>query len=632
MKDNKLNILNQYWGFSEFRPLQEEIIDQVIQKKDVLALLPTGGGKSICYQLPAMLMEGLCIVISPLIALMQDQVESLQEKGIRAELINSSIDRKNIDRILDNCIYGKVKLLYIAPERIQSQLFKERFKKMNISFVAVDEAHCISQWGNDFRPNYRTIAILKEWNRKVKFIALTATATKLVTDDIQKQLSFGQNNSIKKSFYRKNIRYEIINCVNKVFVLEKIVKNECSIIYVRSRKNAEKISYFLKSKGKSVDFYHAGLKADDRAKKQKEWVNNEFDIIVATNAFGMGIDKSNVRTVIHFELPESIESFYQESGRAGRDGESSYSIILKETSDEISLIEKIKSKQPNIEITKEVFQQFCNYHQIGIGYSSKENYEVDFELIANKSKQSKYETYYVFKQLIKDGFLKESDSGNYLSKIKFIATIPAINHFLNKYPRFERIVDTLMRSYGDILHQEISVSENVLAHRLNLINSNLKESLKELSKFEIINYQPRNKTYQIQFCSPRPDISKLKLSKNIALNYQNTFQKAMSLCYFVKNHKICRNKILLEYFNEKASEKCGNCDNCLNHLEKLNNPKKIIENAIKILLKYEEKSPKDIYNELSEVIKKDEFKIVLKSLLNEEILILNKNNLVHLSD
>ena len=268
MKDNKFEILKKYWGHEKFRPLQEEIINQVIQKKDLLALLPTGGGKSICYQLPAILSEGVCLVISPLIALMQDQVLQLQKIGVNAELINSSIDFKHIDRILDNCIYGKVKLLYLSPERIETPLFIERFKKMNVSFVAVDEAHCISEWGNDFRPSYRNISKLKEWNPKISFIALTATATIEVAEDIIKQLQFSNKNILKKSFLRENIKYQVINCENKNNVLNNVIQKESSIIYVRTRKNAEEIAYYLKSKGKKADFYHAGLKPNERELKK----------------------------------------------------------------------------------------------------------------------------------------------------------------------------------------------------------------------------------------------------------------------------------------------------------------------------------------------------------------------------
>ena len=632
MKDNKFKILKKYWGHEKFRPLQEEIINQVIQKKDLLALLPTGGGKSICYQLPAILSEGVCLVISPLIALMQDQVLQLQKIGVNAELINSSIDFKNIDRILDNCIYGKVKLLYLSPERIETPLFIERFKKMNVSFVAVDEAHCISEWGNDFRPSYRNISKLKEWNPKISFIALTATATIEVAEDIIKQLQFSNKNILKKSFLRENIKYQVINCENKNNVLNNVIQKESSIIYVRTRKNAEEIAYYLKSKGKKADFYHAGLKPNERELKQEKWINNEFDIIVATNAFGMGIDKADVRTVIHCDLPESIESFYQESGRAGRDGRSSYSYVLTHSSDGNRLIEKIKSQLPTVEKTKIIFQNFCNYHQVGIGYQSKVNYEVDFEFIAEKSGMSKYETFYIFKQLISEGYLLETSRRNYSSRVKFITGINSINQFLSKYPRFEKIVDLLIRSYSDVLNNPVVISENLLAQRINVINNNIKEQLNELSQFGIIKYMPKRNSYQVQFILPRPDINKLTFAKENLKNHENKIKKAQFVVKFIEDKINCRNKLLLNYFGEEYPGKCDNCDNCTKNLKEDFNPKKIVMNAIKMTLKYERKSAKSIYLEFHELIEKNTFKNILKELIREEILSFDDNNLIFLNE
>ncbi len=632
MKDNKFELLKKYWGHEKFRPLQEEIINQVIQKKDLLALLPTGGGKSICYQLPAILSEGVCLVISPLIALMQDQVLQLRKIGVNAELINSSIDFKNIDRILDNCIYGKVKLLYLSPERIETPLFIERFKKMNVSFVAVDEAHCISEWGNDFRPSYRNISKLKEWNPKISFIALTATATIEVAEDIIKQLQFSNKNILKKSFLRENIKYQVINCENKNNVLNNVIQKESSIIYVRTRKNAEEIAYYLKSKGKKADFYHAGLKPNERELKQEKWINNEFDIIVATNAFGMGIDKADVRTVIHCDLPESIESFYQESGRAGRDGRSSYSYVLTHSSDGNRLIEKIKSQLPTVEKTKIIFQNFCNYHQVGIGYQSTVNYEVDFEFIAEKSGMSKYETFYIFKQLISEGYLLETSRRNYSSRVKFITGINSINQFLSKYPRFEKIVDLLIRSYSDVLNNPVVISENLLAQRINVINNNIKEQLNELSQFGIIKYMPKRNSYQVQFILPRPDINKLTFAKENLKNHENKIKKAQFVVKFIEDKINCRNKLLLNYFGEEYSGKCDNCDNCTKNLKEDFNPKKIVMNAIKMTLKYERKSAKSIYLEFHELIEKNTFKNILKELIKEEILSFDDNNLIFLNE
>ena len=367
-----IKVLKKYWGFDEFRDSQKRIIDFVLQKKDVIALLPTSGGKSLCYQLPAVLMEGTCLVISPLIALMEDQVNQLLKRGIKAAYINSSLHFKDIDRILDNAIYGNIKILYLSPERLKTTLFIDRFKKMNVSFVAVDEAHCISEWGNDFRPEYRNISSLRTFNKGLSFIALTATATPEVVEDIEEQLSFKESNKIKKSFKRNNIHYSVINAIDKEKVLVKLLTNECSIIYVRNRKKTKELSKLLNSKNYKTDYYHAGLDFRKRSEKQTRWINNEFDTMIATNAFGMGIDKSDVKTVIHYDLPDTLESFYQESGRAGRNGKASYSIVLKDDLDIENLKKRIKINFPNIEDIKKVFQSIVNIHQISIGYYSDE--------------------------------------------------------------------------------------------------------------------------------------------------------------------------------------------------------------------------------------------------------------------
>ena len=444
-----INVLKKYWGFDEFRELQKRIIDFVLQKKDVIALLPTGGGKSLCYQLPAVLMEGTCLVISPLIALMEDQVNNLITKGIKAAYINSSLHFKDIDRILDNVIYGNIKILYLSPERLKTTLFIDRFKKMNVSFVAVDEAHCISEWGNDFRPEYRNISSLRTLNKDLSFIALTATATAEVVEDIQEQLSFKESNKIQKSFIRNNIHYSVINVISKEKVLEKLLSNECSIIYVRNRKKTKELSKFLNSKNYKTDYYHAGLDFRERSKKQNRWINNEFDTMIATNAFGMGIDKSDVKTVIHYDLPDTLESFYQESGRAGRNGKVSYSIVLKDDLDIENLKKRIKINFPNIEDIKKVFQSIVNIHQITIGYYSDEKFELDIDIISNNKKLSRSTIYQSIKYLINEGYIQQTNDYQF-SMAQIIMPINRLNQFLNTYRNFEKIIDVLIRRYYNI--------------------------------------------------------------------------------------------------------------------------------------------------------------------------------------
>ena len=625
--DLKLKILRKYWGFKEFRESQGEIIENVLQKKDVLALLPTGGGKSLCYQLPAIILEGTCLVISPLIALMEDQVNQLQKKGIEATYLNSSHSYRDIDRILDNVIYGSIKILYISPERIKSKLFEERFKKMNLSFIAIDEAHCISEWGNDFRPDYRTISILRQWQPNLSFIALTASATKNVINDIQNQLLFKNNNVIKKSYLRKNIKYKIIDAIDKETVLLKIIKKECSIIYTKTRNKTEQLSKLLNRNKFKSEFYHGGLNFEDRIIKQKKWIDNEFDIMVATNAFGMGIDKSDVRTVIHFDISDTIESFYQESGRAGRDGKTSYSFILKSNTDEENLKKRCQNSYPNLEKIKNVFQTVSNIHQIGIGYSSEENYELDLDVVAQKVKLSRADTNSCIKYLIKEEFIKELNEYQY-SKIKITAPIQNLNRFLKSYLKFEKIIDILIRSYSNIMDQLVAISENIISKRLNLDIVKTIHLLDQLQEQNIIVYDKKKSNNLIQFSVPRPDISKLNLSKKYIQLKNTASKKNQAIIDFINSKTACRNIFMLNYFGELMTEKCNYCDNCQIGLNEKNNPVHVIENAILILVNYEPKSPNYLYNQLKSLINKDLFNGILRNMIKRELVLVNDRNLV----
>jgi len=625
--DLKLKILRKYWGFKEFRESQGEIIENVLQKKDILALLPTGGGKSLCYQLPAIILEGTCLVISPLIALMEDQVNQLQKKGIEATYLNSSHSYRDIDRILDNVIYGSIKILYISPERIKSKLFEERFKKMKLSFIAIDEAHCISEWGNDFRPDYRTISILRQWQPNLSFIALTASATKNVINDIQNQLLFKNNNVIKKSYLRKNIKYKIIDAIDKETVLLKIIKKECSIIYTKTRNKTEQLSKLLNRNKFKSEFYHGGLNFEDRIIKQKKWIDNEFDIMVATSAFGMGIDKSDVRTVIHFDISDTIESFYQESGRAGRDGKTSYSFILKSNTDEENLKKRYQNSYPNLEKIKNVFQTVSNIHQIGIGYSSEENYELDLDVVAQKVKLSRADTNSCIKYLIKEEFIKELNEYQH-SKIKITAPIQNLNRFLKSYLKFEKIIDILIRSYSNIMDQLVAISENIISKRLNLDIVKTIHLLDQLQEQNIIVYDKKKSNNLIQFSVPRPDISKLNLSKKYIQLRNTASKKNQAIIDFINSKTACRNIFMLNYFGELMTEKCNYCDNCQIGLNEKNNPVHVIENAILILVNYEPKSPNYLYNQLKSLINKDLFNGILRNMIKRELVLVNDRNLV----
>lgn len=629
-KDALIKVLKKYWGFEEFRDSQKKIIDLVLQKKEVIALLPTGGGKSLCYQLPAVLMEGTCLVISPLIALMEDQVNQLLKRGIKAAYINSSLHYKDIDRILDNVIYGNIKILYLSPERLKTTLFIERFKMMNISFVAVDEAHCISEWGNDFRPEYRNISTLRKLNKDLSFIALTATATPDVIDDIEEQLSFKESNKIKKSFIRNNINYSVVNAFNKEKVLVKLLTNECSIIYVRNRKKTKELSKFLNSKNYKTDYYHAGLDFRQRSEKQNRWIKNEFDTMIATNAFGMGIDKPDVKTVIHFDLPDTLEAFYQESGRAGRNGIASYSIILKDDQDIENLKKRIKINFPNIEDIKKVFQSIVNIHQITIGYFSDEKFELDIDIISNNNKLSRSTTSQSIKYLINEGYIQQTNDYQY-SMVQITMPIHRLNQFLNSYKNFEEIMDVLIRSYSNINEQMVRISETVISKRLNIKKEETIELLNKLHQQKILIYEAKKSNYTINFSIPRPNINHLSLSKKY-LNFKKVKnEKANQLINYVNQKIECRNINILNYFGEHKSEKCKNCDNCNMGLKIKNNSDKVIQNAIVFLLNYEPKSPSFIYKQLEEVIEKQRLNSILKKMILEESILRDQNNLLYIN-
>ena len=612
---DKQKILKQYWGHETFRPLQEDIINQVLQKKDVLALLPTGGGKSLCYQFPALLMNGVCLVISPLIALMKDQVDLLQKKDIKADFINSTLSKSAIDRILDNAIYGKTKILYLSPERIQSELFQERLKKMNVSFIAVDEAHCISQWGYDFRPSYLNLNILRELKPNASLMAVTASATPKVVEDIQKKLAFKHTNVIRQSFKRSNIHYRIIQCEDKLAVLEKVLKKECTIIYVRSRRNAELISKKLNGIGISSHHYHAGLDTAYRNQIQSDWMNNQFQIMVATTAFGMGIDKSDVRTVIHYDIPESLESFYQESGRAGRDGLPSYSISLMEMNDGENLLNRITSSFPHVNDLQKTYQQFCNTHQIPIGYDDDNSFEVDIDYISSKLNLSRRTVYYCFKQLSENGYLSEIQEGN-SSYLIFKSELIEIDRFIEKYHQHKKVIHYVMRSYPFSIGKEIKISERMIASRSEMDMEKVIQSLKIMHQYGLITYFKSEKLPKVKLEIPRIKSSKIHLSKNTQQNFKRQVHLAEMMLQYSNENLKCRNQILLSYFGESNTNPCLKCDNCDKKVSGKNNPNHILKNAILMTLKFESKEVKTIQKEF-EFVEKAQLKKTIKELLEK---------------
>lgn len=562
---NIRQILLKNWGYPSFRPMQEDIINSVLSGKDTLALLPTGGGKSICYQVPGLAKEGVCIVISPLIALMKDQVENLKAKNIPAVAVYSGLNSKEIDIALDNCIYGNIKFLYISPERLTTKLMRARLQKMNVNLLAVDEAHCISQWGYDFRPPYLRIAEIREFIPNTPILALTATATKQVAGDIIQKLEFRDYSTFKSSFERKNLTYAVLKEEDKLKRLLKICKKikGTGIIYVRSRKKTKEIALFLKKNGIAADYYHAGLDSITRHKKQENWMKEDPPLIVSTNAFGMGIDKPNVRFVVHIDMPDSPEAYFQEAGRAGRDGKQAYAVLLYNDTDIVDAKLFWKSSYPEIKFIKQVYNSLGNYFQLAIG--SGENISFDFELsnFCNTYKLNNLLTYNALKILENEGYILLSGALSNPSKMIILLNKEQIYRFQILNPVYEKILKTILRSYTGLFSEMVKIDENVIAKRINLSKAEVTKALQQLNEMSVIKYEQQNVKPRLTFCIGRVDQKDFSLSPetyNNRMKYARFRIKAME--EYVTSTTKCRSQYLIEYFGEEEPPRCGTCDVC----------------------------------------------------------------------
>jgi ATP-dependent DNA helicase RecQ len=623
-------ILLKYWGYNGFRPLQEDIINSVLEGNDTLALLPTGGGKSICFQVPAMAKEGICVVISPLIALMKDQVENLTKRGIKAVAIYSGMTSREIDITLDNCAYGDIKFLYVSPERIETEIFKERLKKMNVNLFAIDESHCISQWGYDFRPSYLNIAHLRELKPDIPFLALTATATPEVVEDIQKQLKFKQSNVLQKSFERKNIAYVVVHEEDKLTRLIKILNKikGTSVVYVNNRKRTKEIAYFLYQNGISADFYHAGLTNKERNTKQNNWVNNTTRVIVSTNAFGMGIDKPDVRTVVHMDLPSSLEAYFQEAGRGGRDEQKAYGVLLLEENDRLNLEANITNSFPDLDTIKNTYQALANYFQIPIGSALNESYFFD---IADFSKQYNFKAFTVFhclKFLEKEGYLYLSDANHNPSRIKFELNKNDLYEFQVKNPKYDTFIKTILRSYAGLFENFTKINEFEIAKRLKTTKDKVADGLHYLAKLEVISYVEQTNLPQLTFLTPRLESKSLYISKQHYHDRKEIAVKKMeSVIYYAFSTHKCRSQILLSYFGEKESYRCGICDVCLerNKLELSDIEFSSVSDQVKKRLKEQPLSITDLVNSIEKIKEDKTIKVIQWLMENHKIITNNKN-------
>ncbi|VBB44678.1 ATP-dependent DNA helicase RecQ [uncultured Paludibacter sp.] len=564
-----LSILKQYWGYDEFRPLQTEIIESVVSGRDTLGLMPTGGGKSLTFQVPAMAMEGVCIVITPLIALMKDQVENLKRRNIQAAAIYTGMTHSEIVQTLDNTVFEAYKFLYVSPERLGTEIFLNKVKQMKVCLLAVDEAHCISQWGYDFRPSYLKIAEIREFLPNVPVLALTATATPEVVEDIQTQLCFPQKNVFQKSFHRKNLAYVVRNTEKKNETLLKVLEGVkgTSVVYVRNRKKTKEIADFLTENGISAEHFHAGLNNKTKDERQNRWKSGETRVIVCTNAFGMGIDKPDVRSVVHIDLPDTLEAYFQEAGRAGRDEKKAFAVLLYNKTDETKLKKRIADTFPPKETVKDVYEALGNYFTLAVGAGLYVTFPFDLADFCGKFHFPLLVAYNSIKILQQAGYLELTDEEDSASMVLFTIKKDDLYNLKNT-PEQEQLIHILLRSYTGLFTDLHAIHEETLCTRLDWTHEKLYQTLVSLSNEKIIKYIPRKKTPFLTFTHERDDISRLALTKEAYDDRKEKYiERVNSVLRYANEENICRSRILLSYFGEKNTKDCGVCDICLKKKE-----------------------------------------------------------------
>jgi len=565
MMEDFRQILTRYWGYPEFRPLQLEIIESVAAGKDTLGLMPTGGGKSITFQVYSLAHEGICVVVTPLIALMKDQVENLNRKGIKALAVHSGMSAREIKLTLDNAVWGNYKFLYVSPERLNSERFVERLEQMKVNLLTVDEAHCISQWGYDFRPSYLSIIKVRELLPKVKILALTATATPKVADDIQDKLGFKEKNLLKMSFHRENLSYLVRHVENKTgYLLNTLKKSKGSgVVYVRSRKATREIAEELRQNGISASYYHAGLGNFVRSARQDDWLSGRTRVIVATNAFGMGIDKANVRFVIHIDAPDSLEAYYQEAGRAGRDGKKSAAVLLYNNADTTKLKKHISTSFPEIDNIKRIYDSLCNYFQIAVGYGKGQVREFSLQGFAQAYKFQQAMVYNSLKILQRQEYLEFTEQVDSPSRVYFPISRDELYKFQVANAKLDDFIKLLLRSYTGLFTGYVSVDEELLSKRSGLNRDQVYNYLKHLRQSKVIDYVPKSQTPFIYFTKERVHIDRIKISKeNYDLRKKDYTEKIESVIHYATDSATCRSQILLSYFGETDTAACGTCDIC----------------------------------------------------------------------
>ena len=560
------DILKQYWGFDDFRELQLPIIESICAGKDTLALMPTGGGKSITFQVPALAMEGICIVVTPLIALMKDQVDNLRSRDIKAAAIYSGMTREEIIITLDNCVYGNFKFLYVSPERLSTELFISRLQYLNVCLLAVDESHCISQWGYDFRPSYLNISDIRQHLPQTPVLALTATATPSVVKDIQERLKFPAPNVFQMSFERSNLAYVVRHTEDKEKMLLQILEKTpgTAVVYVRNRKSTKEVTDLLKRNGISADFFHAGLTNDQKDKRQKAWKTGACRVIVSTNAFGMGIDKAEVRVVVHMDLPDSIEAYFQEAGRAGRDGLKAFAVLLYQKNDATKLKKRLSDSFPEKDTIRNVYESLAHYYQIAEGSGMGMMLAFDLNDFCTKFKYSFLQGYHALKILENAGYIELTEELDNPSRVYFLSKREELYHLKLGDPISDELLQTLLRSYTGLFADFVPIQEEVLAKRLGYKADEVYERLLHFSRLGVIHYIPRRKSPYVIYQVNREAKERVALTKAVYEERRDRYQdRIKAMLSYANDDQVCRNRQLLLYFGEKDGRNCGKCDVCL---------------------------------------------------------------------
>lgn len=616
-------ILKQYWGYDNFRGIQEDIIRSIGEGRDTLGLMPTGGGKSITFQVPALAQEGLCLVITPLIALMKDQVRNLRERGIKATAIYSGMTREEIVIALENCIFGNYKFLYVSPERLDTEIFQIKLRSMHVSLITVDESHCISQWGYDFRPAYLKIADIRQLLPGVPVIALTATATPEVVSDIQQRLQFRQENVFRMSFERKNLAYVVRHTEDKESELLHILQHVdgSGIVYTRNRKKTKEISLFLNRNHITATFYHAGLNDETKDSRQKAWLKGEFRVMVATNAFGMGIDKPNVRVVIHADVPDSPEAYFQEAGRAGRDGMKAYAVLLFCARDKITLKQRVSDTFPEKSYIRKIYEDINFYYQMAMGDGRGCTFAFNIDEFCRNFKHFPVQTDSALKILTRAGYLEYTDEQDNASRIMFTITKEELYRIREQSEDTEKLIRILLRSYTGLFTDYAYISEDNLSTRSGLSKQQIYETLLSLSRQHILHYIPAKKTPYIIYTRERQETERIYLSKEVYEDRKESYvQRINAMIEYAESENRCRSRMLLRYFGEKNEHNCGQCDVCLQqHQSGLKSGEfEAISQQLQALLKENPLSLQEIKDKMQ--VPENQLMKVVSYLVSEEII------------